>query len=190
MTIQRDDTGKFAIKDSLCWHCSRSEDGSCSWSDRFVPVEGWDAQKSKRKSEAYKESYNVRGCPQFARYSNSHMDDKGAEILCDSIIARAGKDYLELLQHEKKNIDKDVALQTKRSLYGRYDSRNKQPIKWGKTTSNTWWTLYRFEIFNDEILSLERFFRSDKGELFCVNIDPVYIMESIRREVGIRNGHV
>lgn len=54
---------------SLCWQCKRAY-GLCSWSDRFVPVKGWEAEptviqgeKKGRKPEI--SSYDVKKCPLF-----------------------------------------------------------------------------------------------------------------------------
>lgn len=186
MTYERDDTGKYATKDSLCWHCSRATDSTCPWSDSFTPVDGWDADKSVIKGHYGADTFFVRGCPMFAQYDPNEFDDAGVEKLFDAVMARAGRDYLDLMEHEKKMLDTDMALTTKRALYGNPARRNKEPIKWGKFKSDTWKTLYNFEVFDNEILAIERFFRSGKGEMFGVNINPIYIMETVQKKVGLR----
>lgn len=145
-----EDTGKFALKDSLCWHCSRSTDGSCSWSDRFEPVDGWIAQMVKRKSQAYRESYLVIECPLFNVYKNTNTDDIGFRKLSDEVLARAGRDYLQLMKRD--------------------------PHKQGECRG--------------AIIALERFFKSEYAELFSENLNPVYIMEAIQKQVGVWNENV
>lgn len=51
---------------SLCWQCKRAY-GLCSWSDRFVPVEGWDAEPTivKGGKEPEIQSYDIKKCPLF-----------------------------------------------------------------------------------------------------------------------------
>lgn len=180
------DTGKFALKDSLCWHCSRATDGTCSWSDSFTPVDGWGAEKSTIKGHYGKDTFFVKECPLFAQYKPKHINDIGAEKLSDAVMARAGQDYLDLMRHEKKMILNDVALGTKRALYGNWMHRNKEPMKWGRFSSNTWRTLYDYEVFNNEILALEKFFSSEGAEIFGSNIAPIYVMETIKKKVGLR----
>ncbi len=181
------DTGKFALKDSLCWHCSRATDGSCSWSNSFIPVDGWDAEKSVIKGHYSADTFFVKGCPLFAKYEPPVMDDIGVEKLSDAVMARAGRDYLDLMEHEKNIREQDKALGTKRALYGNWTRRNREPIKWNRFSSDTWKTLYNFEIFDNEILAIERFFKSEKAEMFATNINPIYIMETIQKKVGLRH---
>lgn len=52
---------------SLCWQCKRAY-GLCSWSDRFVPVKGWEAKPTIVKGsmkEPEIQSYDVKKCPLF-----------------------------------------------------------------------------------------------------------------------------
>lgn len=55
-------------KDTLCWDCEKAT-GGCSWSDKLIPVEGWDAIPTKIKMVIYKEtdSYKVLNCPLFKK---------------------------------------------------------------------------------------------------------------------------
>lgn len=43
--------------DQLCWYCENAC-GGCSWSESFIPVEGWEAIKTG-------ESYHITFCPQY-----------------------------------------------------------------------------------------------------------------------------
>ena len=62
---------------TLCWECDNAC-GKCSWSKRFVPVEGWTAKKttlslgyfSDRRKVKKTTSYHVVKCPE---YSPNHM---------------------------------------------------------------------------------------------------------------------
>ena len=54
-------TGPGWLGPTLCWDCANAV-GRCCWSDRFEPVEGWDAVY-----DAEKDSYHVIACPLFER---------------------------------------------------------------------------------------------------------------------------
>lgn len=43
--------------DTLCWGCEKAS-GRCSWSKKFVPVEGWKAIPTTK-------SFDVYECPEF-----------------------------------------------------------------------------------------------------------------------------
>ena len=55
-------------KQTLCWTCQNAC-GGCSWSKRFIPVEGWDAKRRDvMKGQDHRtpnESYFVISCPQY-----------------------------------------------------------------------------------------------------------------------------
>lgn len=62
---------------TLCWDCRRATGGrnGCSWSRRFKPVEGWEAEETQlrmQKTTGKKtwekvriRSYIVKRCPEF-----------------------------------------------------------------------------------------------------------------------------
>ena len=51
----------------LCWRCGNAC-GGCSWSQSFIPVEGWDAESVVIKdSEGDIDSYKIKKCPQFIK---------------------------------------------------------------------------------------------------------------------------
>ena len=59
---------------SLCWDCKNAVphgEHGCSWSERFEPVPGWDAERRDisrgPKKEGMTESYFVYRCPEFER---------------------------------------------------------------------------------------------------------------------------
>lgn len=52
---------------TLCWKCSNAV-GRCSWSQGFVPVEGWTAEETARECNGnIVASYTVLKCPQFIK---------------------------------------------------------------------------------------------------------------------------
>ena len=54
---------------TLCWDCANAvPDGvrGCSWSLRFKPVKGWEAETDKVHESA---TYTVLSCPMFERDS-------------------------------------------------------------------------------------------------------------------------
>ena len=60
-------------KQSICWDCANCY-GGCSWSERFIPVAGWEAEQRNisghNKGEYEKEaiiSYRVDKCPMFVQ---------------------------------------------------------------------------------------------------------------------------
>ena len=60
-------------KDTICWQCKKSTTDGCSWSSKFIPVEGWKATQTSlvvRSTKGYEKedtSYLVRSCPLFER---------------------------------------------------------------------------------------------------------------------------
>ena len=59
-------------KASLCWDCKNAVPNpdtgvGCSWSERFIPVEGWDAAERNLFGQHDSEvtSYHVIACPEF-----------------------------------------------------------------------------------------------------------------------------
>ena len=61
---------RYKASRSLCWYCANSTNGSkCPWARSFVPVAGWEAEKTQIKgngkgAKGYV-SYNVRKCPLY-----------------------------------------------------------------------------------------------------------------------------
>ena len=56
----------YRHKETICWDCKKAS-GLCSWSHRLIPVKGWTAEKSKRKTYEGQEIYCVIACPEFER---------------------------------------------------------------------------------------------------------------------------
>ena len=57
-----------STSDTLCWLCAKAN-CRCSWSRFFIPVDGWEAKKTRVKNgcgdDAFIESYKVINCPEF-----------------------------------------------------------------------------------------------------------------------------
>lgn len=50
---------------TICETCENSV-GRCSWSKRFEPVEGWEAEPTRVICDnRYEQSYRVRKCPEY-----------------------------------------------------------------------------------------------------------------------------
>ena len=60
--------------ETLCWSCQRAVPDptiACSWSRRFKPVPGWDAEETQLISNGQRiKSYCVYDCPMFLRDDN------------------------------------------------------------------------------------------------------------------------
>ena len=104
---------KGVLSNSICWSCGRSTDKTCSWAKDFTPVKGWKADRSKRKSEVYKDSYTVHACPMFrAENAEVEFEDEAVKKLCNAVLALAASDYYTLMTC--KEVTKDV-------LYARHN---------------------------------------------------------------------
>lgn len=59
-------------RQQLCWSCAKAC-GGCPWSDRFEPVQGWDAESCRRVyrdaavGTRYIDSYTIRECPEYVK---------------------------------------------------------------------------------------------------------------------------
>lgn len=50
-------------KFTQCWDCAKAT-GGCSWSQEYVPVEGWEAIPTRKKTF---DSFLILDCPEFER---------------------------------------------------------------------------------------------------------------------------
>ena len=58
------------MAESICWTCSKAlPNRGCSWSDKFIPIEGWDAFPTIKKSRNAKpvHCWHVEKCPLYER---------------------------------------------------------------------------------------------------------------------------
>lgn len=164
----------YRTKDSLCWHCSRALDSSCSWSNSFTPVDGWVAERSVTKGHYGAETFKVIECPIFADYEINTMTDEGTERLADAVIAAAGREYWEGCV-EAKHLFSDLSrIKTCCSLYG-----GDHKGIYGKTKAK----VDRYCDLGIRLKALENFFSSERAKMFYQG-DPVYIIEKIQNHVG------
>lgn len=80
----------MAIVQSLCWMCGNACGKGCSWSESFIPVEGWEAIRDDKN-----DSYTVVNCPKF-RSGNGRPEEwdiEGCQELAAAIIKTAIVDY-------------------------------------------------------------------------------------------------
>jgi hypothetical protein len=54
-------------KKTLCWKCGNAASKGCSWSDKFIPVDGWTAEYKPIKVARNRiaDSYLVTACPEY-----------------------------------------------------------------------------------------------------------------------------
>ena len=58
---------KLFENEQLCWNCKKAC-GGCLWSDKDLPVPGWEAEATIVKdSEGDFTSYEIKKCPEFIR---------------------------------------------------------------------------------------------------------------------------
>lgn len=57
---------KFRRSFTLCWDCKNAT-GNCSWSQDFIPVEGWLADEQPPNGAKPSTTYTVYSCPKFER---------------------------------------------------------------------------------------------------------------------------
>ncbi len=67
----------FYYPQTLCWDCQKAC-GGCSWSDEYIPVDGWIAiyhpiKADHMGADVVLDSYFVRRCPQFVRDSAERL---------------------------------------------------------------------------------------------------------------------
>ena len=76
---------KTVKRPTICWKCRNAvptATSGCSWSRRFVPVEGWTAErkhtaKGNGSADDVYETYCVTACPEFRK-------DDGGDVMCRS----------------------------------------------------------------------------------------------------------
>lgn len=87
--------------ETLCFSCANACNRGCSWSDCFVPVDGWCAVRNK-------DSYQVITCPEFkcdtytdengndhvVRAIHPNLDTDGCFNLLEGALRRLREDYI------------------------------------------------------------------------------------------------
>lgn len=100
--MKKNKTYSGKAEQTLCWMCAKSC-GQCSWSERFEPVDGWDAEKCVVNFGRYgrEESYLVRRCPEFVhegRHRYTDLDEEGMKRLAQRVLIRSARDYREAVE--------------------------------------------------------------------------------------------
>lgn len=97
---------------TLCWNCKNCF-GGCSWSEKFEPVEGWNAERTLIKYfNVVTPSFLVRDCPLFVEDDGEreYIDGDGFCNLTIAIYRRAAQDYTLLLDRmDEPTYDPDGA---------------------------------------------------------------------------------
>lgn len=82
---------------NICCGCENFA-GGCPWSERFEPVEGWDAKMvSLRMSEGRAvKTYTIKGCPLYeedARFKFGSWQKKAEYIINNNLVCHGVKQY-------------------------------------------------------------------------------------------------
>lgn len=79
-------------KNTLCWYCTRTIDGSqyCPWVDDGVPVKGWEVSDVRpiepgRQCFGIQKTCNVDSCPLFIRRTNSIILSEYINVIAEEI---------------------------------------------------------------------------------------------------------
>lgn len=105
-------------KATLCWRCRHtvpSVSTGCAWSCRFVPVEGWTAEKHQQKqSGSVYETYCVISCPLFQKdggnSADSCKDNTGCVRIAEHILRGQMNRYRTALERYARTwSDNDLA---------------------------------------------------------------------------------
>jgi len=78
--------------ESLCAFCGNACNNGCSWSEDFVPVEGWEAVINKN-------GYFVESCPEYCsdkwmHEDSNQLDTEGCLRLMEALIRTVRDDYI------------------------------------------------------------------------------------------------
>lgn len=104
-----DEMGNYekATTMSICINC-KNLGGRCSWSRRYIPVEGWEAKRVKRKHAfpPHEYGYKVIRCPQFEREERDKSCINCRHIvLCplekQAFYKLSGEQCTEYIEHDK-----------------------------------------------------------------------------------------
>lgn len=97
---------------TICWECEKTC-GGCSWSERFEPVEGWEAVKTVDSTGD--ESYLVRKCPEFVREDRENrrknaqaMDTDGCLALIEKMLDVTRDDYISGDEVTQRQIERFI----------------------------------------------------------------------------------
>lgn len=69
---------------TLCYYCAKATTGGCSWSKKFIPVEGWKA-KPTILDGGRTHSFEVFRCPEFVEHELCKTDARWQKELIDCL---------------------------------------------------------------------------------------------------------
>lgn len=97
-------------EDTKCWDCAKACVGGCSWSRDFIPVEGWDAEKTEKAEGIV--SYIVRDCPEFEHDPAEHripdLNTEGCLAMVERLMEITRDDYLKGTPVMQDQIDRFI----------------------------------------------------------------------------------
>jgi hypothetical protein len=96
--------GKVTKYEQLCWSCANAC-GGCSWARDFIPVKGWEAEKTIVPSDKT-ETYEILLCPQY-KFDKREVTQKELAIKTGINIKKILLTPIEVLR-EKANFTKAV----------------------------------------------------------------------------------
>ena len=82
------------MNETLCWICKKATNNGCSWSRRFLPVDGWDAEEHVIRGRK-ETSYLVKDCPEYIKDDGEieELDNEGVLNLGMAVLRSAATDY-------------------------------------------------------------------------------------------------
>lgn len=135
----------FQASKTLCWKCRNAvptlTDG-CSWSLDGIPVDGWDAVKTR----VIKDGYFVRACPQYVPDGRKEFSDEVApwDRLATEVVTNTARDYLDAMNKLMKNHDKyaeALRITDGYEEFSRYANslQNKYKLRQRSLFAENWW---------------------------------------------------
>ena len=94
MAMEKDMKNRIGENQTLCGYCGKACNDGCAWSERFDPVDGWNAVRTLN-------SYHVLDCPEFVsdvgkRRDAQSMDTEGCILLLKAVMRLMREDYISL----------------------------------------------------------------------------------------------
>ena len=82
-------------KEQPCWTCQNAC-GGCSWSKRLEPVEGWKAERVKKKT-VLEQGYRILNCPEYV------SDDTEKPVVEKKKLRRLTEHDKQAIKYLRKN---------------------------------------------------------------------------------------
>ena len=105
--------------ETLCFSCANACNHGCSWSDEFIPVEGWTAVPNK-------DSFQVISCPEYKK--DTYTDERGVDRTIREMHPGMDTDgYLNLLEGALRQLRNDYILGKGPYVPGKVKGMNRGP---------------------------------------------------------------